>query len=260
MREPCILRWPRVIPEGHPCRELCTAMDILPTLARLPGTEASKDRIIDGKDIFPLMADPKAKTPHDALFHYTEKPRFQPGDRSAGLHPILTHASALGRSARRAAAERKAIFYCVKEKPATLATFPVEADADISARPIFDHPRAGTLVSAGILTQGSPAAIDDSNTCVVALKDDAGNTIVTKTYNTGTQPPSSDYEDLGALDGTHKALTAAEHVTLDVTQGANADMPAFTQRHGGIYNDCRFYQSGGRLQLSTGMYFTVRPT
>ena len=54
--------------------------------------------------------------------------RSRPGDRSAGLHPILTHASALGRSARRPAAERKAISYCVKEKPATLATFPVEAD------------------------------------------------------------------------------------------------------------------------------------
>ena len=108
---------------------------------------------------------------------------------------------------------------------------PVEnlaAGADISARPVFVHPRACTLVSAGILTEGSPAGVDDSNTAVVALKDDAGNTIVTKTYNTGTQPPSSDYEDLGTLDETHKVLTAAEHVTLDVTQGATADLPAFS--------------------------------
>ena len=77
------------------------------------------------------------------------------------------------------------------------------------------------------MTQGAPAGIDNSNTCVIAVKDDAGNTIVTKTYNTATQPPSSDYEDLGALDGTHKVLTAAEHLTLSVTQGATADMPAF---------------------------------
>ena len=113
------------------------------------------------------------------------------------------------------------------EQLVLVAVEDLAAGADISARPIFVHPRACTLVSAGILTQGSPAGIDDSNTCVVAIKDDAANTIVTKTYNTGTQPPSSDYEDLGALDGTHKVLTAAEHVTLDVTQGASADMPAF---------------------------------
>jgi len=102
------------------------------------------------------------------------------------------------------------------------------ANADIAARPVFVHPRALTLKSIGILTEDAPAGIDDSNTCVIALKDDAGNTIVTKTYNTGTQPPSSDYEDLGTLDETHKVLAAGEHVTLTVTQGTTADMPAFT--------------------------------
>jgi len=103
------------------------------------------------------------------------------------------------------------------------------ADADIANRPIFVAPDAGvTLVSIGILTEGAPAGVDDSNTSVIALKDDAGNTIVTKTYNTATQPPSSDYEDLGTLDGTHKVLSAGEHVTLSVTNGTTADLPAFS--------------------------------
>jgi predicted RecA/RadA family phage recombinase len=101
------------------------------------------------------------------------------------------------------------------------------AGADISARPIFVSPTACTLLSAGILTQGAPAGIDDSNTCVLALKNDGGDTIVTKTYNTATQPPDGDYEDLGGLDADHKVLSAGEHVTLDVTQGTTADMPAF---------------------------------
>lgn len=102
------------------------------------------------------------------------------------------------------------------------------AGADIAARPVFVHPRAVTLVSVGILTEGAPAGVDNDNTAVLALADDAANAIVTKTYNTATQPPTADYEDLGALDGTHKVLTAGEHVTLSVTQGATANLPAFS--------------------------------
>ena len=102
------------------------------------------------------------------------------------------------------------------------------AGVDISARPIFVSPTlAVTLNSIGILTQGSPAGVDDSNTVVIALKDDAGNTVVSKTYNTATQPPSSDYADLGSLSASYKVLEAAEHLTLTVTQGATANMPAF---------------------------------
>lgn len=101
------------------------------------------------------------------------------------------------------------------------------ADADIAARPVFVRPGALTLVSIGILTQGASAGVDDSNTVVIAFADDASNSIVSKTYNTGTQPPSSDYADLGALNGTNKILTATEHVLMSVTQGGTANMPAF---------------------------------
>lgn len=111
-----------------------------------------------------------------------------------------------------------------------LVIVPVEdlaADADIADLPVFVHPLANTLQKIGILTKGAPAGVDDANTVVVTLKDSAGNTIVTKTYDTGTQPPNAAYEDLGALDVTHKVLTAGEHVELFVTQGATGDMPAF---------------------------------
>jgi len=99
--------------------------------------------------------------------------------------------------------------------------------ADIAGRSIYVHPRANTLQSIGILTQDAPAGVDNDNTVVITLTDDADNVIVTKTYNEASQPPSSDYADLGALDGTHKALAATEHVKLTVTQGGTADMPAF---------------------------------
>ena len=102
------------------------------------------------------------------------------------------------------------------------------AGVDIANRPIFAIPPACTLVSASILTEGAPAGVDDANTSVILLEDEGSNAIVTKTYNTGTQPPSTNLESLGALDATHKILTAEEMVWLSVTNGATADLPAFS--------------------------------
>jgi arylsulfatase A-like enzyme len=74
MREPCIMRWPGEVPAGSVCGELATIMDLLPTVAKLAGTEAPKDRVIDGKDIWPLMAGQAgAKTPHEAFFYHTSQ-------------------------------------------------------------------------------------------------------------------------------------------------------------------------------------------
>jgi len=71
MRVPCIVRWPGRIPAGRACDELCTTMDILPTLARLAGTKAPADRIIDGKDIWPILSgEAGAASPHEAFFYY----------------------------------------------------------------------------------------------------------------------------------------------------------------------------------------------
>jgi arylsulfatase A len=72
MREPCVMRWPGKIPAGMVCSEIATTMDFLPTLARLAGAKTPADRIIDGKDIWALMTDPKARTPYKELFYYFE--------------------------------------------------------------------------------------------------------------------------------------------------------------------------------------------
>jgi len=70
-RVPCIMRWPGKIPAGGVCRELAATIDILPTLAKLAGAEAPTDRVIDGKDIWPLMSgQPGARSPHEAFFFY----------------------------------------------------------------------------------------------------------------------------------------------------------------------------------------------
>ncbi len=71
MREPCIARWPGHIPAGTECDELASTMDLLPTFAKLAGTQAPQDRIIDGKDIWPLLAaQAGAKSPHEAFYYY----------------------------------------------------------------------------------------------------------------------------------------------------------------------------------------------
>ena len=71
MREPCIMRWPGRIPAGTVCSEPASTMDLLPTFARLAGAKAPTDRIIDGKNIWPLMAGVKgAISPHESFFYY----------------------------------------------------------------------------------------------------------------------------------------------------------------------------------------------
>jgi predicted RecA/RadA family phage recombinase len=100
------------------------------------------------------------------------------------------------------------------------------AGADLAATVVFSHPRAGTLVSVGFLAVGTDfGTVDDGNTAVFAVTDGAGNAIVSKTYNTAMQPTANALNDLGALDVTHKVLTAGQVVKLAITNGATAKTP-----------------------------------
>ena len=70
-RVPCIMRWPDRIRPGVTSGELVTSMDFMPTLAAVAGTQAPRDRAIDGKNLLPLMEDPEtAKSPREAFFYY----------------------------------------------------------------------------------------------------------------------------------------------------------------------------------------------
>ena len=71
LRVPCLMRWPGRIPAGTVCSEVATAMDLYPTLAGLGGAAVPDDRIIDGKDITPLMlSEEGAESPHETFFYY----------------------------------------------------------------------------------------------------------------------------------------------------------------------------------------------
>ncbi|MEO2045849.1 MAG: sulfatase [Pirellulales bacterium] len=75
-REPCLMKWPGKIPADTTCDELATTMDLLPTVAQLIGAQLPADRILDGKDIGPLMFGDKssdgedAHSPHEAIYCY----------------------------------------------------------------------------------------------------------------------------------------------------------------------------------------------
>jgi arylsulfatase A len=65
-RVPCIVRWPGRVPVGKVCTELAATIDVLPTVAKLTGGKVPTDRIIDGKDITPLIFGKEgAKSPHE---------------------------------------------------------------------------------------------------------------------------------------------------------------------------------------------------
>ena len=68
MRVPTVVRWPKTIPAGQEIDTLMTAMDLLPTFARIAGAELPEGRVLDGKDILPCLVE-EAETPHEAFFY-----------------------------------------------------------------------------------------------------------------------------------------------------------------------------------------------
>lgn len=71
LRVPCIIRAPGKIPAGSQSNAVMSTMDIMPTFAKLAGTAAPTDRVIDGKDIRDLIHGVAgAKSPTKAFFYY----------------------------------------------------------------------------------------------------------------------------------------------------------------------------------------------
>ncbi|MDO6721354.1 sulfatase [Psychrosphaera sp. 1_MG-2023] len=73
MRVPTIAWAPGMIAANTISKEVTTSMDILPTLAAIAGAKVPADRVIDGKNIWPILTGKKdAKSPYDAFFYYRE--------------------------------------------------------------------------------------------------------------------------------------------------------------------------------------------
>ena len=85
IREPLIVRWPKVIKPTGLCKTPTCNIDFYPTFLQLAGCRPHKSQHLDGVSIMPLLKNPEAELSRDTLFwHYPlEKPHFL-GGRSAG--------------------------------------------------------------------------------------------------------------------------------------------------------------------------------
>jgi len=66
---PFIVRWPGQLPAGQVSDAISMNFDVFPTLLKLAGAGKPNDRIIDGKDIWPVLAE-DALTPHEFLYFF----------------------------------------------------------------------------------------------------------------------------------------------------------------------------------------------
>ncbi|MBT6378756.1 MAG: sulfatase [Opitutales bacterium] len=71
LRVPCIMWAPGNIPAGTDCSAIASTMDMLPTVAKLAGSHAPTDRVIDGHDIRNLIhGNNYAASPTEAFYYY----------------------------------------------------------------------------------------------------------------------------------------------------------------------------------------------
>jgi arylsulfatase A-like enzyme len=88
VRVACLMKWPAAgkIPAGSVCNELIAGFDLYTTFAAIAGAQIPRDRVIDGKDITPLMfqsgstvgtggkggtdGESVVRSPHDAFYYY----------------------------------------------------------------------------------------------------------------------------------------------------------------------------------------------
>ncbi|MEQ6117890.1 sulfatase [Reichenbachiella sp. MALMAid0571] len=68
-REPCIMQWPGVIPEGKICNNIASSIDLLPTIAAITESKLPEHKI-DGVNILSLLKGEKDADPRDHLYYY----------------------------------------------------------------------------------------------------------------------------------------------------------------------------------------------
>jgi arylsulfatase A-like enzyme len=76
---PAWVSWPGTIPAGQVIHEVGIGMDIFVTAAKAAGARIPSDRIIDGRDIMPMVTQ-NANSPHDVLFWLGQGGPRQPGN------------------------------------------------------------------------------------------------------------------------------------------------------------------------------------
>lgn len=69
-RVPFIARYPGVIPANRESDALTTSMDLYPTFTDLAGTTLPQNRVIDGRDVLPLLTGKTNRSAHEYYLYY----------------------------------------------------------------------------------------------------------------------------------------------------------------------------------------------
>ncbi|XP_033114920.1 steryl-sulfatase-like [Anneissia japonica] len=70
MRVPTIVRYPGVVRSNSIISQPTHVFDMYPTIASILDTPLPSDRVIDGKDLLPLLNEQNKSSPHEFMFHY----------------------------------------------------------------------------------------------------------------------------------------------------------------------------------------------
>ncbi|KAI8522098.1 hypothetical protein Bbelb_018520 [Branchiostoma belcheri] len=70
IRMPTVLRWPKAIRPGTVVDEPTSQMDVFPTVLRLAQLKTPGDRVVDGRDLMPLLTGSRNVTDRQFLMHY----------------------------------------------------------------------------------------------------------------------------------------------------------------------------------------------
>ena len=70
VRSPLVISWPGVIKAGTVVTQICSAMDLMPTLAELSDVKVVSTKPIDGMSIAPVLLDEKVSWPDRTLVHH----------------------------------------------------------------------------------------------------------------------------------------------------------------------------------------------
>ena len=69
-----VMRWPGRIEAGSKVESIMSVMDVFPTLAAAAGIEPGNERKLDGRDMWPAIAEGKSHPRDDYLFFASETP------------------------------------------------------------------------------------------------------------------------------------------------------------------------------------------
>ena len=70
IRVPTLAMWPGMIPSGTIVTEPTGSIDVFRTIVELANASVPQDRLIDSKNIFPLLQGHNVLSPHEFIYHY----------------------------------------------------------------------------------------------------------------------------------------------------------------------------------------------